>query len=101
MKTLIDKNGNLLKAKVEGRLDAVTSEEFLEKVEQEMDAEVSIVEIDCALLEYISSAGLRVLMALSNAMDQREDGVVRLLHVGEQVGDVLRITGMNELFQIQ
>ena len=98
MTTSISKKDSELKVKVEGQLDAVTSEEFIKTVENELEG-VESIEIDCVGLEYISSAGLRALVALSNDLAD-PDNAVSLTHVGEQVGEVLRLTGMNELFKI-
>lgn len=98
MTTKTIKNGHELTVTVEGQLDAVTSEEFLQKIEQELEGIDAIV-IDCAGLEYISSAGLRALIALSNDLGD-QDGAITLKNVGEQVSEVLRLTGMHEIFTI-
>ena len=84
---------------MDGKLDAITSEEFLNKVEQELSG-IESIQIDCTGLEYISSAGLRALVALSNDLGSM-DGAIVLRHVGEQVSEVLRLTGMNEIFTIE
>ena len=99
MTTTISQQNQILDVKVDGKLDAITSEEFLNDIEQKLDG-IASVRIDCSGLEYISSAGLRALIALSNDLGA-EDGAVVLLHVGEQVADVLRLTGMNEIFTIE
>ena len=98
MTTAISKNNGELTVKVDGQLDTVTSEDFIQTVEKELEG-VSTVVIDCSGLTYISSAGLRALIALGNDLGDQE-GSVRLRNVGEQVAEVLKLTGMNELFPI-
>ena len=98
MTTTISKNGRELTVKVSGQLDAATSEAFLREIEHELDG-VDAILIDCGQLEYISSAGLRALIALSNDLGD-QDGALRLRNVGEQVAEVLKLTGMNELFPV-
>lgn len=98
MTTTFSKNDTELSVKVDGQLDAVTSEEFLQTIEKELDG-IQTILIDCSDLSYISSAGLRALIALGNDLGD-QDGSVRLRNVGEQVAEVLKLTGMNELFPI-
>ena len=98
MTTTISKSEQELTVKVDGQLDAVTSEEFLQTIEQELK-DIQTILIDCAGLTYISSAGLRALIALSNDLGD-QDGALRLRNVGEQVAEVLKLTGMDELFPI-
>ena len=98
MTTDISRQNQELTVKVNGQLDAVTSEEFLRTIEKELEGIRTIV-IDCSGLVYISSAGLRALVALGNDLGD-QDGSVRLRNVGEQVAEVLKLTGMNELFSI-
>ena len=98
MTVTINKNDRVLEVSVEGKLDAITSEEFLQKIEQALTG-IDSIEIDCTGLEYISSAGLRALIALSNDLGD-EDGAIRLRNVGEQVADVLKLTGTAEIFPV-
>lgn len=57
----IIRNGTELTAAIEGRLDTLTAPEFEEKLEPELEDTEKLV-LDLAELEYISSAGLRVLL---------------------------------------
>lgn len=100
MKTQILQNENILEVSVDGRLDAATSEEFIEKVEKQLNDKVSAIAIDCKKLEYISSAGLRALMALTDDLSDRE-GKIALKNVGDQVMEVLKLTGMIDLFVVE
>ena len=99
METTFNRENEVLKIKVDGRLDAATSDEFVAETEKRIDDTLSVIEVDCSALEYISSAGLRAFMALYDRICDN-DGGITLHNVGEQVGGVLRMTGMNEVFTI-
>ena len=99
METTFNRENDILKIKVDGRLDAATSEDFVVETEKRIDDSLRSIEIDCSALEYISSAGLRAFMALYDRICD-SGGSITLHGVGEQVGDVLRMTGMNEVFTI-
>ena len=100
MKTLIFLKEDFLEVAVDGRLDAATSEEFIEEVEKHLTENVTEIGIDCKKLEYISSAGLRALMALCDDLSDRKEKIT-LENVGDQVMEVLRLTGMVELFDFK
>ena len=91
METTFNRENDILKIKVDGRLDAATSEDFVVETEKRIDDSLRSI-------EYISSAGLRAFMALYDRIC--DGGGITLHGVGEQVGDVLRMTGMNEVFTI-
>jgi len=96
----IEKKQNLLAIAVAGRLDTVNSGEFQKKVDESMDATVTDVTVDCSALEYISSSGLRVFMTLYKRTAPK-GGKVTLTRLTPQVGEVLNITGMATLFNIE
>ncbi|MGN1104993.1 MAG: STAS domain-containing protein, partial [Candidatus Coproplasma sp.] len=55
--------------------------------------------IDMKNLEYISSAGLRVLLKTQKAM--RAKGTMKLVNVGESVMEVFEITGFSDILTIE
>ena len=57
------------------------------------------VEVDCAALEYVSSAGLRVLL-LANRQAAEADAALTFVNVSDDVMEVLRMTGFSDLLQI-
>ena len=80
-----------------GRLDTVTAPQLeaeLEKILSDSDALV----LDMANLEYISSAGLRVILKAQKAMNTK--GTMKLIHVGESIMEVFDITGFSDFFMI-
>ncbi len=81
-----------------GRLDTVTAPQLeaeLEKILSDSDALV----LDMANLEYISSAGLRVILKAQKAMNIK--GTMKLIHVGESIMEVFDITGFSDFLNIE
>ena len=91
-----DLSGGCLTLKVAGRLDTNTAAEL----ESEFSPDgVSEIVFDFAGLEYISSAGLRVLMMVMKAMSER-GGKVRIANPNMMVKGVLDMTGLSSVFAV-
>ena len=90
------KNANNLTVILEGRLDTLTSPDF-ETFFKENAEGISSVEINCEKLTYISSAGLRVLLAAHKRMS----GALTLTNVCELVMEVFEITGFVDVLTIK
>lgn len=56
--------------------------------------------IDCSELEYISSAGLRFFMQLKRA-SEAAGGTVRIKNLNEDVADIFRMSGFQNIFDIE
>ena len=82
-----------------GRLDTITSPQ-LEREMQESLGSVLYLTLDCADLEYISSAGLRVLLEAQTNMAIRS-GELKLIHVGEVIMKVFEVTGFTDILAIE
>ena len=83
---------------LEGRLDTVTAPE-LEKALVELIPDLTELKLDFTDLDYISSAGLRVLLAAQKAMNKQ--GSMTLTHVNEAVMEILEVTGFTDILTIQ
>ena len=81
-----------------GRLDTVTSPE-LEKDLKESLPGVTALTIDMASLEYISSAGLRVLLSAQKTMNKQ--GEMKVVHVGETIMEIFEVTGFSDILSIE
>ena len=92
------KDGNTLTIGVEGRVDTVTSKQFEEEVKAELDS-VEVLILDLAKLDYISSAGLRVLLSLQKIMNKQ--GSMKVINVNETVGDIFEVTGFSDVLTIE
>ncbi|MBD5479851.1 MAG: STAS domain-containing protein [Lachnospiraceae bacterium] len=93
----IEKNGNTLEIKLTDRLDTVTSPQLEEKLKKELEG-VTELRFDFAELEYISSAGLRVLLTASKKM--KKQGKMEIHNVNEEVMEVFTITGFADILTI-
>lgn len=95
----ITRNGNELTVELEGRLDTLTSPDLEEELEDKIEGIEKLV-FDLGGLEYISSAGLRVLVGAAHAIDENDgDMVIRNLTV--PVRDVFDVTGFSDAFDIE
>ena len=85
--------------RLEGRLDAVTSVEFEEDLAAVLPKVTDLV-LDFGKLDYISSAGLRVLLAAQKQMDAKE-GTLKLLNVCDTIMDIMEVTGFCSIIDIE
>ena len=82
---------------LEGRLDTVTAPE-LESALKEILPGLTVLTLDFEKLEYISSAGLRVLLSAQKIMSRQ--GEMKLTHVSSAIMDILEVTGFTEILTI-
>ncbi len=92
------KEGTMLSVGVEGRLDTMTAPELEAALGKDMpDAEQLV--LDFSKLDYISSAGLRVLLAAHKTMSRK--GGMKICHVNEIVKEVFDVTGFSDILTIE
>ena len=96
----IDKqiNGSELTLSLTGRLDTTTAPE-LEAVIKENITGVTNLVMDFARLEYLSSAGLRVILSAQKTMNKQGEMVIR--NVNETINEVFEITGFIDILTIE
>ena len=90
-------SGKTLTVKLDGRLDTITSPD-LEQALSDL-AGVAHLVLDFEKITYISSAGLRVLLALQKRMSKQGDMVVQ--HVDKMVMEVLEMSGFVDILTIE
>ena len=91
-------NGNELKISLEGRLDTITAPEL----EAELKSVISGVEsltLDFCNLEYISSAGLRVLLSAQKIMSNQ--GKMKVTNVNETIMEIFDVTVFSDILTIE
>ena len=91
-------DGGKLTLTLNGRLDTMTSPD-LEAVLKESLCGVTELVFDCTDLEYISSAGLRVLLGAQKVMNNA--GKMMIRNVNEPVMEVFEVTGFTDVFTIE
>ena len=93
-----NQNGNALTISVEGRLDTTTAPE-LEKVIKESLGNINDLTLDFSKLDYISSAGLRVLLSAQRIM--KSQGKMKVTNINEVVREVFEVTGFADILTIE
>lgn len=92
------KDGNKLLIELDGRLDTTTAPQLEEKINSEIGG-VSELTFELKGLEYISSAGLRVLLSAQKIMNKQGTMVVK--NASEEVLEIFEVTGFSDIFTIQ
>ena len=82
----------------EGRLDSSTAP-MMESAVKELLPGITDLTIDFEKLEYISSAGLRVLLSAQKVMDTK--GKMKVTGVNEDIMDIFEITGFSDILNIE
>lgn len=90
--------GTALTMKLEGRLDTTTAPRLEAELKGNIGGVTELV-FDFAELEYISSAGLRVILSAQKVMNRQGSMVIR--HVNENVMDVFEVTGFVDILTIE
>jgi len=91
-------NGNALTIALEGRLDTMTAPELEAVLKESMDGAESLT-LDFSKLDYISSAGLRVLLSAHKVMSAK--GGMKVTNASEIVKEVFDVTGFADILTIE
>lgn len=96
----IQKNliGSVLTLTMEGRLDTTTAPELEAELKASLDHVTELI-FDFAKLEYLSSAGLRVILAAQKMMNKQGKLIIR--HVNSTIMEVFEITGFVDILTIE
>ena len=89
---------NVLTVALEGRLDTTTAPQLETEMKSALPGVQSLV-MDFEKLEYISSAGLRVLLSLQKIMNKQ--GEMKLIHVNEVINEIFEVTGFSDILNIE
>ena len=93
-----NRNNDTLTLAVEGRLETTTAPALEAVVKTELEGVKTLV-FDFTKLEYISSAGLRVLLAAQKTM--KNQGTMKVTGVNEIVAEIFEITGFSEILIVE
>jgi anti-sigma B factor antagonist len=99
MEIIEEKRGELSTFKLQGRLDSNTSQVFEKRIFDAMADGTKNVVIDFKNLDYISSAGLRVILKATKAL-KRENGTILLCAMQDYVKEVFEIAGFDSFLPI-
>ena len=91
-------DGSTLTIALDGRLDTVNAPKLESALKESLPGVEHLV-LDFEKLQYLSSAGLRVLLAAQKIMNRQGDMVVR--HVNETIADIFDVTGFCDILTIE
>lgn len=91
-------NGNELVIALEGRLDTTTAPQLDEDLKTSLNGIQDLV-FDFSKLEYISSAGLRVLLSAQKVMNKQGSMVIK--NVNEEIHEIFEVTGFVDILTIE
>ena len=91
-------NGNELTITIAGRLDTTTAPQLEAEFKQNINGVEKLV-LDFAALEYLSSAGLRVLLAAQKVMNKQGEMIIR--NVNDTINEIFDVTGFIDILTIE
>lgn len=98
MKITKTQNESCLTLALEGRLDTNTAPELETELKNSADGVTELV-IDMAELDYLSSAGLRVLLGAQKTMNKQ--GSMKVTHVNDTIMEIFEVTGFADILTIE
>ena len=93
-----NKNGSTLIVSPSGRLDTASAPKLEEELKASIDGVTELI-LDLSGLEYMSSAGLRILLSSQKTMDKQGKMTVR--NVNATIMDIFEITGFTDIFTLE
>ena len=90
MEIIVNRNGTEVTIALEGRLDIITAPDLEDQIEDLLEGADKLI-FDFAKLKYISSAGLRIMLAAMQIMEDKQGMVVR--NVTPEVMNIFEVTG--------
>ena len=91
-------NEDSLTLRVEGRVDTTNAKEFEEIITNSLDGVKELI-MDFESLEYISSAGLRVMLMAIKKM--KKQGSMAVTNANEMVKEIFEVTGFSDLVEVE
>lgn len=93
-----ESNATSLVVTLEGRLDTTTAPDLEKELKDSLDDVTELI-MDFEKLEYISSAGLRVLLSTQKIMSRQ--GEMKLIHVSDTIMEIFEVTGFADILTIE
>ena len=91
-------NGTELTVTIVGRLDTTTAPDLEASLKESFEGVTKLI-LDFAELEYLSSAGLRVLLATQKVMNKQGEMIIR--NVNETINEIFEVTGFIDILTIE
>ncbi|MBR5116907.1 MAG: STAS domain-containing protein [Lachnospiraceae bacterium] len=91
-------NGDVLTVELDGRLDTTTARLLEDNLRDQLENARKVI-FEVGRLKYISSAGLRVLLATQKAVEDPSDMVIR--NITEEVREIFEVTGFMDILTVE
>ncbi len=91
-------NNGILTMNISGRVDTTTAPILEQELKGSYEGVTELI-FDFAEVEYISSAGLRVLLSAQKVMNKQ--GSMKLIHVSEDILEIFEVTGFSDILTIE
>ena len=91
-------NASELIVSLTGRLDTTTAPQLDKELKASLGGVTELI-IDMGALEYISSAGLRVLLSAQKVMNKQ--GEMKVIHVNDTIMEIFEVTGFSDILTIE
>ncbi len=88
-----------LTVQIDGRIDTTTAPTLEGELKHSVTNEIKVLVFDFERVEYMSSAGIRVIMAVDKVMGRQ--GEMKLIHVNEEIMEMFEITGLADFLMIE
>ena len=96
--TIFEKQGSTLTVKPKGRLDLISSPELEKELKEHLDGVQELV-MDFSAVEYISSGGLRVMLAVEQELEKK-DGSMTVIHANDYILEVFELVGFMDVITV-
>ena len=91
-------NGTELTVTIVGRLDTTTAPQLEAEFKQNINGVEKLV-LDFTALEYLSSAGLRILLAAQKTMNKQGEMIIK--NVNETINEIFEVTGFIDILTVE
>ena len=98
MATTFEQSGSILTVKPEGRIDTKTSPILESDIQKYIDSTDNII-LDFTNVEYISSGGMRVLLALHKRL-KKKGGTLKVINVKDSIYDIFKLVGFHSMVEV-
>lgn len=89
----------VLTMEIDGRIDTMTAPELESELKHSVTNDVQSLIFDFAKVEYLTSAGIRVIMSAEKVMSTQ--GQMKLIHVNDEINEIFDMTGLIDLLVIE
>ena len=99
MKIVKNVSEGTLTVQIDGRIDTTTAPMLEGELKHSVTSDIDNLIFDFEKVEYMASAGIRVIMAADKVMSRQ--GEMKLIHVNDEIMEMLDMTGLTDLLTIE